>query len=159
MTTKQLIKQLSESRLYAECPGCGDEFKLSDALLFDGTKAFPAEALEAQDNLNEALKNRKEKLKRQNLLATDRAQITTTHTNIGKMIEKYIPTMKDFKLEGTDCRFLGDPIDLLTFNGHSKNKIESISFVEVKSGNGKLSKKQKAIKRAVEDEKVTYKVV
>ena len=52
-----LIEELKVSSLYAECP-CGDEFKLSDAVLFDGTKDFPKEALEAQKLLKEALKAR-----------------------------------------------------------------------------------------------------
>ena len=159
MTTNQLIKQLSESRLYAECPNCGDEFKLTDAVLFDGTKAFPPKAVEVQKELAEELKERKDELKRQKVLATDRAENTSKYVNMGKMLEKYISTMKDFKLESTDCRFMGDPIDLLTFNGYSKNKIESLTFVEVKSGNAKLSKSQKAIKKAVKEERVSYKVV
>ena len=45
---EQLIKKLRESNLYAVCP-CGGEFKLSKAILFDGTKTFPKEALEIMD--------------------------------------------------------------------------------------------------------------
>ena len=59
METEQLIKQLKESNLYAEC-SCGGEFKLSSAILFDGTKGFPPEALEKQKELKEELKERDE---------------------------------------------------------------------------------------------------
>ncbi|MBW2965660.1 hypothetical protein KY342_00990, partial [Candidatus Woesearchaeota archaeon] len=61
--TEQLIKKLKESKLYAECP-CGGEFKLSEAVLFDGTKPFPKEALEVQTQLKQELKDRTEKLKK-----------------------------------------------------------------------------------------------
>jgi len=44
MNTVELIKKLKQSNLWAECP-CGEEFKLSDAILFDGTKPFPSEIL------------------------------------------------------------------------------------------------------------------
>ena len=54
--------------------------------------------------------------------------------------------------------FLGDPIDLLTFNGLSENNIDSISFIEVKSGKARLNDHQKLVKEAVEDNRVTYKV-
>jgi len=66
--------------------------------------------------------------------------------------------MKDFKLDLPDCRFLGDPIDLITFNGFSKGKIDSINFIEVKSGAARLNQHQKSIKDAIEDKKVLYKV-
>ena len=66
--------------------------------------------------------------------------------------------MENFKWQLPDCRFLGDPIDLLTFNGLSVNNIDSISFIEVKSGNAKLNKNQKLVKEAVEDNRVKYRV-
>jgi predicted Holliday junction resolvase-like endonuclease len=68
--------------------------------------------------------------------------------------------MKDFKWTVPDCKFIGDPIDLIIFNGLSIQKINSISFVEVKSGKTvRLNEHQKSIKDAVEDKKVSYKVV
>ena len=66
--------------------------------------------------------------------------------------------MEDFRWSLPDCRFLGDPIDLLTFNGLSENKIESVSFIEVKSGRARLNPHQKQVKEAVEDNRVRYKV-
>ncbi len=158
MDTKQIIKELQKSNLYAECSKCFTEFKISDGILFDGTERFPAEALDAQKMLKDGLKQRREELKKKKDLATKRAEITTKSVNIGKSLEKVLPTMRDFKLELPDCRFLGDPIDLITFNGISKNKVNSISFIEVKSGGARLTKEQKSIKDAIEDYKLIYKV-
>jgi predicted Holliday junction resolvase-like endonuclease len=152
---EQLIKQLKESGLYAEC-SCGGEFKLSNAILFDGTKPFPKEALEKQKELKEELKEREEDLKKRLKLATSRAQNTSMSVNIGKKLEVVLPTMKDFKWRLADCRFLGDPIDFITFNGFSLNNIYSLSFVEVKSGGARLNPHQKAVKDAVEDKRVLY---
>jgi hypothetical protein len=53
MDIQQIIEYLQNSDLYAECP-CGAEFKLSDLILFDGTKPFPLEVLEIQENYEEA---------------------------------------------------------------------------------------------------------
>jgi len=148
---------LRESNLYAECP-CGGEFKLSRSILFDGTKPFPKKALEIQKQLKEELKDREEKLKKRRKLATEKAQITTKAVNIGKSLEKVLPTMRDFKWPVPDSKFLGDPIDLMVFNGLSVNKVKSINFVEVKSGKARLNQHQRSIRDAIEEQKVSYKV-
>ena len=158
MNTAELIQNLKQSNLYAECSHCEGEFKLSDAILFDGTKPFPPKALEAQKALKEELKGRQEELKKRKKLVTEKAQITTKAVNVGKNLEKVLPTMEDFKWELPDCRFLGDPIDLIIFNGFSRSKVDSISFIEVKSGGARLNPHQKSIKDAIEDKKVSYKV-
>jgi len=157
MNTEQLIKKLRESDLYAECP-CDGEFKLSRSIIFDGTKPFPKQALENQEQLKEELKEREDDLKRRRKLATKKAQITTEAVNIGKTLEKVLPTMKDFKWLVPDCKFLGDPIDLIVFNGLSVNKVKSISFIEVKSGKAHLNSHQKSIRDAIEEQKLSYKV-
>ena len=158
MNIKQLIKKLRESNLYAECP-CGGEFKLSRSILFDGTKPFPEKALEIQKRLKEELEDRENKLKKKRKLATEKAQITTKAVNIGKTLEKVLPTMKDFKWPVPDSKFLGDPIDLIVFNGLSVNKVKSINFIEVKSGKyPRLNRHQESIRDAIEEQKVSYKV-
>lgn len=158
MTTKKIIDQLKKSNLYAECP-CGAEFKLSRSILFDGTKSFPNEALDIQLQLQEEFEERKANLKKKKKLATERAEITTRAVNIGRSLEKVLPTMKDFKWTLSDSRFLGDPIDLIVFSGLSIRKVTSIDFIEVKSGRARLNPHQKLIKDAIEDEKVSYKVL
>ena len=157
MNINQLIKKLRESNLYAECP-CGGEFKLSRSILFDGTKPFPEKALEIQKRFKEKLKDREDKLKKRRKLATEKAQITTKAVNIGKNLEKVLPTMRDFKWTVPDSKFLGDPIDLIIFNGLSINKVKSINFIEVKSGKAGLNNHQKSIRDAIEEQKVSYKV-
>ncbi len=157
MSTQKIIDRLKKSNLYAECP-CGAEHKLSDLLLFDGTKPFPPEVEEVQAKYEEKLLKRNAKLEKNRKLTTEKATITTRAVNIGKNLEKILPIMEDFKWQLPDCRFLGDPIDLLTFNGLSENNIDSISFIEVKSGKARLNKSQKLVKEAVEDNRVKYRV-
>lgn len=157
MQTSTLIKSLKASDLYAECP-CGAEFKLSDAVLFDGTIPFPEEALQIQTELNGVLQARKQDLIRKMRLATEIAEKTTRAVNIGKNLERALPTVKGFKWVVPDSKFLGDPIDLIVFNGLSNGKVNSLSFVEVKSGKARLNNHQKSIRDAIEDHKVSYKV-
>jgi len=157
VNTELLIKKLKTSTLYAECP-CGGEFKLSKAILFDGTKPFPEETLKIQKQLKDELKERETELKKRKKLATEKAEITTKAVNIGKNLEKVLPTMKDFKWIVPDSKFLGDPIDLIVFNGLSMSNVSSLSFVEVKSGNASLNKHQKSIRDAIEERRVSYRV-
>ena len=157
MQIDQLIKNLKDSNLYAEC-SCGEEFKLSDAILFDGTKPFPAEVLGTQSELNTLLETRNGELAKNKKLATEVAERTTTAVNIGKNLERALPTLKGFKWVVPDSKFLSDPIDLLIFNGLSDGKVDSLSFVEVKSGKARLNSHQKSIRDAIEDHKVSYKV-
>lgn len=158
MDTEQLIKTLKKSNLYAECP-CGDEFKLSEAILFDGGKPFPPEALEVQKQLKEELKARAEDIKKRKKLATEKAEKTAKAVNVGKKLEVVLPTLKNFKWDLPDCRFMGDPIDLITFNGCCSGSVCSVSFIEIKSGQARLNKHQKAVKDAIEDKKVSYREI
>jgi predicted Holliday junction resolvase-like endonuclease len=157
MQIDHLINSLKASGLYAECP-CGEEFKLSDAILFDGTKPFPEEALEAKTELIKELEKRENTLAKKISQVTEKTAITTRATNVGNFLELALPTAKDFKWVVPDSRFLGKPIDLLVFNGLSKGKVESLSFVEVKTGKATLSDNEKSIRDALADHKVSYKV-
>ena len=156
MGNEDIINKLKTSGLYAEHLGCGGEFSLSDAFLFDGTQKFPPKAVEVQSKLQLGLSERELELKKKFKRATIGAQTTAKAVNIGKMLEKILPTMKEFKWELSDCRFLGEPIDFITFHGLARGKLESIKFVEVKSGNAHLNQHQKAVKDAVEDKKISY---
>ena len=156
MNTQEIIQLLQKSDIYAEHAECGCEFKISKALLFDGTKPFPFKAIEVQKNLEEELKNRQEELTKSMKRATIGAQTTAKSVNVGKLLEKVFPTMKDFKWELSDCRFLGEPIDIVIFHGLTAGKIESIEFLEVKSGKARLNEHQKGVKEAIEKNKIRY---
>ena len=75
----------------------------------------------------------------------------------GKTLEKFIPFLERFPYNPHDVRWLGDPIDLVIFDGYSPNgEIKQVVFCEVKSGESKLSKNQNKIKDIVESKKVKW---
>lgn len=115
MKTGQLIRRLRASNLYAECP-CGGEFKLSDAILFDGTKPFPEEALQTQKRFNDELKNREMELQKKKKLATEKA-----------FRNAICPSLRSLKLDPFDVKPILHPIDFVVFKGMSKE--ETISDV------------------------------
>ncbi len=158
MLVSELIKNLKSSNLYAENLCCGHEFKLADALLFDGTKPFPQEAQEIQTKLKSDLEKRNKTLEKKIKRATETNIKTTRATNVGNFLELAVPTAKDFKWVVPDSKYLGRPIDLLVFNGLSNGKVKSLSFVEVKTGEADLNDHQESVKEAIEEKKVSYKV-
>lgn len=71
----------------------------------------------------------------------------------GITFEKYTPYTKFFPGSIEDTQFMGKPIDYVVFDQ------DFIYFIEVKTGESKLSPKQKRIKRQIEDGKVKFKEV
>jgi predicted Holliday junction resolvase-like endonuclease len=64
----------------------------------------------------------------------------------GRLAETFAPFLKGFPFKPSECKFLGDPVDYIVFEGLDDRHITGIHFVEVKSGNAKLSKHQQHIK-------------
>jgi len=71
--------------------------------------------------------------------------------------EQLAPFLPDFNYNPTECRFIGKPFDFLVFKGMDSQQIEEIVFVEVKSGNSKLSPVERNLKDAVKKKKVSWK--
>jgi predicted Holliday junction resolvase-like endonuclease len=75
----------------------------------------------------------------------------------GKVTEHIVPYLPGFDLDPKDIRFLGTPIDLIAFNGLNASVEEiEIVFIEVKTGRSVLSAREKAVKKAVEEKKVSW---
>ncbi len=77
----------------------------------------------------------------------------------GKILEKLIPFLSRFNHDPQDVRWIGDPIDLIVFDGYSKNQkkdINGITFIEVKSGESKLKSGQIKIRDVIEKGKVKF---
>lgn len=159
MDMEELIKGLRSSNLVAQCPKCDERFKLSEAILFDGMGKFPESAEEKRLLLIQEFDKRKKELEKRKISADTNAEKKAIEVGFGKIIEKFIPAYKDLKLEFAECRPLYDPIDLIVFNGLIKQKVDFITFLEIKSGDARLNKHQKIIKDAVSDGRVNLKVL
>ena len=77
----------------------------------------------------------------------------------GKVTEHIVPYLPGFDLDPKDIRFLGTPIDLIAFKGLN-NSVEEIEivFVEVKTGGSVLSARERAVKKAVQQKRVSWRV-
>lgn len=77
----------------------------------------------------------------------------------GKFKEQLAPILPDFKYNPTDARFLGSPVDFVVFDGLAEKDPKQIVFLEVKTGEAKLTEREKLIRGLVEEGKVKYKVL
>ena len=76
--------------------------------------------------------------------------------NIGFIFERLIVTLDAFNYHPNDCRSMFDPIDYVIFDGLVEGNIKRIIFADVKTGASQLTKKQKKIKKLIEEKKVEY---
>ncbi|MEO0075255.1 MAG: Holliday junction resolvase-like protein [candidate division WOR-3 bacterium] len=154
-----IIKELkSNCNLYAECSTCGSSFQLNKAIIFYVDGPIPDEAKKIINKKeNDLFKRKKELINRRKKLK-ERAEKATISVNLGKILEKVAPAIKGFKYNHRDCRALFEPIDYLVFNGLSTKNgyIDSMLFIDIKTGQASLNYHQKQIKAAVENGKVFW---
>ena len=87
-------------------------------------------------------------------LSTENANIVShrksSEVRLGKIAENMAPFFDAWPYDPNTFRFLGDPVDGIQFT------TEGIIFIEIKSGNARLSKGQKHIKELVKAGKVSF---
>jgi|TARA_B100000519_G_scaffold123497_1_gene106732 predicted Holliday junction resolvase-like endonuclease len=86
-----------------------------------------------------------------------KSKITNLDSNLrsnavkqGLTLEQWIPISENYPWDHRNFRFLGDPIDGIQFEDNK------ILLVEFKSGNSRMSNKQKTIQQLVENGKVEF---
>lgn len=100
-----------------------------------------------QKNLKVALQKEREQYKK--LLSQKKSSEVIT----GQIAEQLAPFLKVFKHNPKQAHFLGQPVDYIIFGD------ETVTFVEVKSGNSTLSKKQRTIRDNILAGRVAWEVI
>ena len=80
----------------------------------------------------------------------------SAYVTIGKVSEHIAPYMPDFPYNPKDARFIGSPIDLLVFDGCDEGFVQQVVFLEIKSGNSRMSPRQKQVRDAVLEGRVVW---
>jgi predicted Holliday junction resolvase-like endonuclease len=75
---------------------------------------------------------------------------------VGKVTEHLVPYLPQFRYNPKDARFIGSPIDLVVFDGLDREAVEQVVFIEVKTGNSSLTKRERQIRDAIRAGKVTW---
>lgn len=81
----------------------------------------------------------------------------------GQMGERFTPFMQGFEYNPSDCRFLGEPIDYVIFNNlhecsEGRVPLEAVELiiVDVKTGNARLSLRQKIMREVINNGQVRF---
>jgi predicted Holliday junction resolvase-like endonuclease len=116
-------------------------------------RAFLAGALVAAIITSALLLRRASRI-RSAALASSRAVLR------GQISEQIAPLLEDFPWDSADARFLGHPIDFVVFDGLAADEEElEIVLVEVKTGGGRLTRREAAVRDAVEAGRVRFEIV
>jgi predicted Holliday junction resolvase-like endonuclease len=156
---QDLINELkTDPNIFAECPGGGKSFPLCRAVMFYVSGPVPPEAKKILAQMEAAIKQGRKDLIQKRRKIKQRAETATIASTLGKVIEKVVPAATGFEFNRRDCRGLFEPIDYLVFNGLTANEgnVESLIFLDVKTGQARLNKHQIQIKDAVEKGKVEW---
>lgn len=101
------------------------------------------------------------------LLDAKKRSVNTSRAVLkGKMAEQFAPVFPQFEYLPSDAKFLGDPVDYVVFSGYSEfreglrsaDEIEVV-FIDIKSGQARLSKGQQAIAKAIAEGKVRFETI
>lgn len=154
----KIIKELETGGLYLECPCCGEPIRARDAGLFyldDFTEDAEQRYREWQQELREKEKALQDKRKK----ISERSEKGAKATNIGFILERMVPVMKEFTFERTDCRALFDPIDYIIFEGLTKKGVVTkLFFIDIKTGKARLTGRQSEIRDLVEEKKIQMEI-
>lgn len=156
MDHAEIIKILKSGSFFFECPNTTEDVSFKKAPLFDSDN-FPEEAMEIYEQQLEEVRLTKERLKKIRALGSSKSESGALAVNIGFILERLAPTMKGFRFSHNDCRSLFDPIDYVIFEGlATKGRVDRIFFVDIKTGNAKLSKKQREIRSVITNKNVNF---
>jgi len=68
---------------------------------------------------------------------------------VGQIGEQLAPYFPGFPCDPADARFLGKPVDFVVFPGAGEGRPREVVFIEVKTGDARLTAAERAVKEAV----------
>lgn len=89
--------------------------------------------------------------------AIRQSAIQQSHATIAGLVhEQLLPYLPEFTFNPKDARFLGSPVDLVIFDGLDAGRLEQVIFLEVKTGVAGLTPRERQIRDAVRDGRVSW---
>jgi len=129
-------------------------------------RLFQAQKADLEESIREAFSNRFEKWKNevlQDIVDDERKEALERSRSVlkGRIGEQMAPIMPSFtkKYRPAEARFLGSPIDYVIFHNLSNKKDMRIVFMDVKTGNSTLTKRERRIKKAIDEKRVFFNVL
>jgi predicted Holliday junction resolvase-like endonuclease len=77
----------------------------------------------------------------------------------GKITEHLAPFLVTNWFKPSEIVFIGSPIDMISFSNIETEDETTLDFIEIKTGNSSLNKKQKLIRNAIQNNRVYYRII
>lgn len=74
----------------------------------------------------------------------------------GQFSEQLSPFLPDFPGDPTEVRFVGKPVDFISFSGASRGVVDEVVFIEVKTGDSRQSAVERSLRKAIESGRVRF---
>jgi len=116
------------------------------------TKDWKIKYIKDIEELKKLFKDSEKKIRQKSVSSSRRSLV-------GKFIERFVPFLSNIQYAPSDMHFLGQPIDYIVFDGLRDDKINKVIFLEVKTGDSKLTKREKSLKEVIIKRKVSWKEV
>ena len=143
------------SEYQTECPKCKQAFPIKDAEVFTD-KNFGEKSLQFYEAELQKLQKYKSEIDAVIAANYDWLTENTRAINAGFILEKLVLTFDSFPFKHEECRPMFDPIDYIVFEGLAQGEVKGISFIDIKTGNAKLTEGQKQIKQTISDKNVKF---
>ena len=142
----------SQDQIMGRCPLCNGFIRVSEMELF----YMP----DRKRDVLQVLRDKERELKDQETEIRADAAKRSRAALLGSLMEQVGPLLPGFNYDVNDLRALWDPVDFVAFKGIGVDrKVDSITFIDIKSGAARLSSVQKSIKEAVEAGRVHFDTV
>lgn len=142
----------SQDQIMGRCPLCNGFIRVSEMELF----YMP----DRKGDVLQVLRDKERELKDQETEIRADAAKRSRAALLGSLMEQVGPLLPGFNYDVNDLRALWDPVDFVAFKGIGVDrKVDSITFIDIKTGQARLSSVQKSIKEAVEAGRVHFDTV
>lgn len=146
----------AENEIGGYCPSCHELFRLNDVGLF----FIPDRREDFLDAIRKKERELEQNLDSQLVLAREDAIKRSRSALMGKLFETVRPYLPGFSYNPNDLRAIWQPVDFVCFNGLAlRRQVDSITFIEIKTGRSQLTPVERSIRRVIEDKKISFETV
>jgi len=152
----RIIAALNRNDPLAQCQVCTRAFHLHRAGLFFVTE-MTTDAKNQLTIWKNELHSEQSDLRDRRKSISEGSQVGAKAVNLGFVLETLAPSLPSFPFNRHDSHSLGDPIDFIVFENLARHgRVDRIIFGDVKTGNARLSDRQKSVRSAVERKRLEF---
>ena len=147
----ELIDAINE--IYVTCPDCAKVFRVNEGNPRT-TEQYEPTFMEEQELL---LANLSEEWSKN----VEKARVHQRTIGVARALEQISPLLPGYPRDFRDARFIGGlaPCDILSLDGYTAGKTESLTFIEIKAGKTRrLSPTERDFKAVIDGGELSYEI-